>query len=87
MPPKITHYLRQAVFPCIALSTLLFSPLATGQSIALTFDDGPNMADNISLTAAARNNAILAQLADAHLKSILFVKARRNSRSSLSRRR
>jgi peptidoglycan/xylan/chitin deacetylase (PgdA/CDA1 family) len=47
--------------------------MAASQSIALTFDDGPNMADNIGLSAAERNEAILAQLADAHLKSILFV--------------
>jgi len=52
---------------------LLFAPIAHCQSIALTFDDGPVMADNIGLTAAERNKAILAQLADAHLKSILFV--------------
>jgi len=52
---------------------LLFASLADSQSIALTFDDGPDMADKIGLTAAERNTAILRQLADAHLKSILFV--------------
>jgi peptidoglycan/xylan/chitin deacetylase (PgdA/CDA1 family) len=57
----------------MTLPTLLFAPIAVSQSIALTFDDGPNMADNIGLTAAERNEAILAQLAEAHLKSILFV--------------
>ena len=49
------------------------SHLANSQTIALTFDDGPDMADNIGLSAAERNTAILAQLANAHLKSILFV--------------
>jgi len=57
----------------IALAALLFASLASGQSIALTFDDGPDMADKTGLSAAERNTAILAQLADAHLKSILFV--------------
>jgi peptidoglycan-N-acetylglucosamine deacetylase len=57
----------------MTLSAILLSPMAASQSIALTFDDGPNMADNIGLTAAERNEAILAQLADAHVKSILFV--------------
>jgi peptidoglycan-N-acetylglucosamine deacetylase len=64
---------RQAIFACLTVSTLLFAPIAVSQSIALTFDDGPNMADNIGLTAAERNAAILAQLAEARLKSILFV--------------
>jgi peptidoglycan-N-acetylglucosamine deacetylase len=73
MPTTIAHYLRQAIFACLTLPTLLLAPIAVSQSIALTFDDGPNMADNIVLTAAERNEAILAQLAEAHLKSILFV--------------
>jgi peptidoglycan/xylan/chitin deacetylase (PgdA/CDA1 family) len=57
----------------MALTTLLFTSPAAGQSIALTFDDGPDMADATGLGAAERNKAILAQLADAHVKSILFV--------------
>jgi peptidoglycan-N-acetylglucosamine deacetylase len=73
MPRTIAQYLRQAIFACMTLSTLLFAPIAPSQSIALTFDDGPNMADKIGLTAAERNEAILAELAEAHLKSILFV--------------
>jgi peptidoglycan-N-acetylglucosamine deacetylase len=56
-----------------ALATLLFASSASSRSIALTFDDGPNMADKTGLSAAERNAAILAQLADAHVKSILFV--------------
>jgi len=47
--------------------------LARCQTVALTFDDGPNMADKTVLSPAARNKAILKQLAEAHLKSILFV--------------
>jgi hypothetical protein len=52
---------------------LLLPPLASSQTIALTFDDGPNMADSIGLSPADRNAAILKQLAAARLKSILFV--------------
>ena len=73
MPTQIARFLRLSAFVFITVSTLLFSPITPCQSIALTFDDGPNMADNTGLTAAERNKAILAQLADAHLKSILFV--------------
>jgi peptidoglycan/xylan/chitin deacetylase (PgdA/CDA1 family) len=43
------------------------------QSIAFTFDDGPDMSDKASMTPADRNTAILKQLADAKLKSILFL--------------
>jgi peptidoglycan/xylan/chitin deacetylase (PgdA/CDA1 family) len=62
-----------AAAACMTAATLLFASLAAGQSIALTFDDGPDMADNIGLSAAERNTAILSQLADARIKSILFV--------------
>ncbi len=58
---------------CLALAVLLFASLANSQSVALTFDDGPDMADTTGLNAADRNTAILRQLAAAHLKSILFV--------------
>lgn len=57
----------------VMLATWVFGPLAHGQSIALTFDDGPNMADTVGLSPADRNAAILSQLAKAGLKSILFV--------------
>jgi peptidoglycan/xylan/chitin deacetylase (PgdA/CDA1 family) len=57
----------------LALAAVLVSGTACAQSIAFTFDDGPVMADNVAMTAAQRNAAILAQLAEAHLKSILFV--------------
>jgi peptidoglycan/xylan/chitin deacetylase (PgdA/CDA1 family) len=73
MQTTIAQYLRHAIFACMTLPTLLFTPIAVSQSIALTFDDGSDMADNTGLTAAERNEAILAQLAKAHLKSILFV--------------
>lgn len=69
----IAQCLRQAVFACMLLPALLYAPTVGAQSIALTFDDGPDMADKTGLTAEERNQAILAQLADAHIKSILFV--------------
>src|SRR5580658_6117020 len=65
--------LRFVATTSLILVGLLFAGLANSQSVALTFDDGPNMADEIGLSPADRNAAILKQLADAHLKSILFV--------------
>jgi peptidoglycan-N-acetylglucosamine deacetylase len=69
----LNNPLRRAFVTCFAISAWLLMSSAVGQSIALTFDDGPDMSDNIGLSAAQRNAAILAQLADAHLKSFLFV--------------
>ncbi|MGA2190519.1 MAG: polysaccharide deacetylase family protein [Steroidobacteraceae bacterium] len=73
MRPTIAKSLRIAIAICVALTTLLLPALARSQTIALTFDDGPDMADTIGLSPADRNAAILSQLAEAHLKSILFV--------------
>src|ERR1700679_1736083 len=64
---------RLAMVAYVAPISLLFASLANSQSIALTFDDGPNMADKIGLSPGDRNAAILRQLSEAHLKSILFV--------------
>jgi peptidoglycan-N-acetylglucosamine deacetylase len=64
---------------CLALAGLMLAMLAgvssahAARTLALTFDDGPDLADATHLDAAARNAALLRQLADAHLKSILFV--------------
>lgn len=52
---------------------MLIGSALHAQSIALTFDDGPDMADNVGMTAAERNAAILEQLAAANVKSMLFV--------------
>jgi peptidoglycan/xylan/chitin deacetylase (PgdA/CDA1 family) len=73
MATRIAASLRLAAVACMTLATLFLSSLAAGKSIALTFDDGPDMADMTGLTAEERNTAILSQLADAHIKSILFV--------------
>jgi peptidoglycan-N-acetylglucosamine deacetylase len=73
VPLKIAHYARLVAFACVTLSMLLFASSSHSQSIALTFDDGPDMTDQTGLSAAERNKFILAQLADAHVRSILFV--------------
>jgi len=73
MRTLIATFLR-SVIAMLAVTAILLPPsLAIGQSIALTFDDGPDMEDAIGLSPADRNAAILKQLADAQLKSILFV--------------
>jgi peptidoglycan/xylan/chitin deacetylase (PgdA/CDA1 family) len=66
-------FFRFSVTACLTLTAVFIGGLANGQSLALTFDDGPNMTDGVGLSASDRNKAILRQLADAHLKSILFV--------------
>ena len=73
MPATIGAARRSPLAAFAAFASLLFASIACGQSLALTFDDGPNMADNVGLSPAERNSAILRQLAAAHLKSILFV--------------
>lgn len=77
---RSTHYcrffrstLRLGSIACLALAALLSSGPAESQSVALTFDDGPDMSDKVGMSPAERNSAILKKLADAHLKSILFV--------------
>ena len=49
--------------------------IAIAQSVALTFDDGPNLAETPRLSATQRNQAMLAALAKHGLKSALFVTA------------
>ncbi len=65
--------LRTAAIAWIVIACLVYAPSVLAQSIALSFDDGPDMADGTGLDAAKRNAAILRQLAVAHVKSILFV--------------
>jgi peptidoglycan/xylan/chitin deacetylase (PgdA/CDA1 family) len=73
MRVSVTASIRSVIVAWMAMVAMSYSACATCQTIALTFDDGPNMADRVGLSPAARNAAILQQLADAHLKSILFV--------------
>jgi peptidoglycan/xylan/chitin deacetylase (PgdA/CDA1 family) len=70
---SLSSALRVVAITCLTTAGLLVAGLAHSQSIALTFDGGPDMADHIVLSPADRNAAILKQLTDAHLKSILFV--------------
>jgi len=65
--------IRFAVVVWVTMASLVLPAPAIGQTIALTFDDGPDMADTTGLSAADRNAAILKQLAEADVKSILFV--------------
>ncbi len=64
---------RCSAVVCLALAAMFSGCLAYSKGLALTFDDGPDMADHVGMKPADRNGAILRQLADAHLKSILFV--------------
>jgi len=58
---------------CLALLTLPLMGSARAQNIAFTFDDGPEMSDEIGMSASERNTAILAALGNAKIKSVLFV--------------
>jgi peptidoglycan/xylan/chitin deacetylase (PgdA/CDA1 family) len=69
----IAASIRVVIVICVTLATPLLPSLASSQTSALTFDDGPNMSDTLRLSPAGRNAAILRQLAEAHLRSILFV--------------
>jgi peptidoglycan-N-acetylglucosamine deacetylase len=68
-----THFFSHAVLPKILLLSLLLAQGALAKSIAFTFDDGPDMGDSVRMTAAQRNSAILEQLAEAKVRSVLFV--------------
>jgi len=39
------------LLPCLTLSIMFFARLASAQSIAFTFDDGPDMTDRVGMTA------------------------------------
>lgn len=58
---------------CLLLAALCSSGPVRAASLALSFDDGPDMTDTVGMTPIDRNDALLRQLADAHAKSILFV--------------
>jgi peptidoglycan/xylan/chitin deacetylase (PgdA/CDA1 family) len=67
------RYFVAAFLAKLIVGFLFFAQPAHARSIALSFDDGPHMADTVRMTAAERNSAILKQLADAKVKSVLFV--------------
>lgn len=58
-----------------AISFALCSISAQAQSVAFTFDDGPNLAETPRLSAQQRNAAMLAALAKHKVKAALFVTA------------
>jgi peptidoglycan/xylan/chitin deacetylase (PgdA/CDA1 family) len=64
-------------FKLSAIAILAFILLravpATTQSVALTFDDGPTMDTQAGMSPTERNDAILRQLKEAGVKSILFL--------------
>ena len=55
------------------LSVLFFFTQALAQSVAITFDDGPEMEKQAGMSAVERNDAILRQLKDSKIQSILFI--------------
>jgi peptidoglycan-N-acetylglucosamine deacetylase len=68
----------------ILLSAILCPQIGLAHSIALTFDDGPQMDDTLRLTATQRNAAILQQLHEARIKSILFLTIKDGSSARLA---
>ena len=56
-----------------ALLLLLLTPILQAQSLALSFDDGPRLEQQVVLDAAGTNEAILAALKAAKVQSVLFV--------------
>jgi peptidoglycan/xylan/chitin deacetylase (PgdA/CDA1 family) len=67
-----TRFLK-VLFLTICLASA--SQIAIAQSVALTFDDGPNLAETPRLSSTQRNQAMLAALAKHKLKGALFVTA------------
>jgi hypothetical protein len=49
---------RPWILAKLILASLLLTQAAHARSIAFTFDDGPDMTDNVRMTAAERNTAI-----------------------------
>jgi peptidoglycan/xylan/chitin deacetylase (PgdA/CDA1 family) len=67
----MSKFLRNAV---LSVVFLLVPPCSiTAQSVAFTFDDGPQLRETPRLGAAARNMALLEALKRNHVKAALFV--------------
>ena len=67
----MTKFVRSVV-SCVVLGLAL--PLSlTAQSVAFTFDDGPQLRETPRLSAAERNTALLEALKRNHVKAALFV--------------
>ncbi|MDY7228348.1 polysaccharide deacetylase family protein [Hyalangium rubrum] len=72
MPMTFRHLVPAAFF-------LLAAFPAFAQSVAFTFDDGPSLEETPRLTAAQRNQALLAALAKHKAKAALMVTANRGA--------
>ena len=59
----------------LALACIILAPHLHAQSVAFTFDDGPNLAATPHLGPQARNEAMLAALARHKVQAALFVTA------------
>lgn len=59
----------------LLLASLMLASAVHAQSVAFTFDDGPNLAEGPLLTPLQRNQAILAALAKHKVQAALFVTA------------
>ncbi len=59
----------------VAIFLLLGAPLSHAQSVAFSFDDGPNLEATPRLSPAQRNQALLDTLAKHHVQAALFVTA------------
>ena len=59
----------------LLLASLLWACAAHAQSVAFTFDDGPNLAQGPLLSPQQRNQAMLAALAKHKVQAALFVTA------------
>jgi peptidoglycan/xylan/chitin deacetylase (PgdA/CDA1 family) len=68
---RMTKFLRSAVSSVVFLLVLPGSLPA--QSVAFTFDDGPQLRETPRLSAAARNAALLEALKRNRVKAALFV--------------
>jgi len=67
--------LRQMVASAILVTGLVMQPSVHAQSVALTFDDGPNLNPTPLMSPEQRNQALLNALAKHHVQAALFVTA------------
>ncbi len=66
---------KQFLFKVVGLLLSFSAPGVQAQSVAFTFDDGPNLIETPRLSPQERNQAILAALAKHRVKAALFVTA------------
>jgi peptidoglycan/xylan/chitin deacetylase (PgdA/CDA1 family) len=72
----ITSFLLRTLKTFLATSCFIFvHQVGNAQSVAITIDDGPHIAETPRLSAQQRNQAMLAALAKHNVKAALFVTA------------